>query len=228
MLSAYAAAISQLSDPAFRRVFWRALALTVGVFIGLGVVCYFVLQWAVTFEAAWIEWLADLGLVVGLIVLMVILFPAVATGFIGIFLDDIAAAVEQKHYPLDPPGRELPFWPAFGLSLRFTLVVIALNVLALPVYILAIWIPFLNLFVFYGMNGYLLGREYFELVGYRQLDEARVRALRKRHARRVFFTGAAAAFLLTVPLVNLIAPIVATAAMVHVFKRLEQAQSVAA
>ena len=36
--------------------------------------------------------------------------------------------------------------------------------------LLLIWLPPINLFIFYGLNGYLLSREYFELVALRHLD----------------------------------------------------------
>mgnify|MGYP006433068489 FL=1 len=73
-------------------------------------------------------------------------------------------------------------------------------------------------FVFYSVNGYLLGREYFELVALRRLGPAEATALRKRNGFKLFMTGALIAFLLTVPVVNLLAPIIATGMMVHLFE----------
>jgi CysZ protein len=45
--------------------------------------------------------------------------------------------------------------------LRLTVLTLLLNLLALPVYLL---LPGINLFLFLALNGYLLGREYFEVV----------------------------------------------------------------
>ncbi len=73
-------------------------------------------------------------------------------------------------------------------------------------------------FVFFGVNGYLMGREYFELVALRRLQPAEAKALRKRHQGTLFAAGVIAAFVLTVPFVNLLAPIIATAAMVHLLE----------
>ena len=91
---------------------------------------------------------------------------------------------------------------------------ILLNLLALPVYVLA---PGINFFVFLSLNGYLFGREYFEVVALRRLDRTAARAARHRFAGRVFLGGFA------VPLVNhLVAPVIATAFMVHLFEGLRR------
>ena len=73
--------------------------------------------------------------------------------------------------------------------------------------------------VFYLLNGYLLGREYYELVSLRRLAPDRAKALRRGLRSRVFLAGVVIAFLLTLPLVNLITPIIATGFMLHVFER---------
>jgi uncharacterized protein involved in cysteine biosynthesis len=76
--------------------------------------------------------------------------------------------------------------------------------------------------VFYALNGYLLGREYFELVALRRLDESSVRALRRSYQGSIFLSGALIAFITTIPLLNLAAPVVATAFMVHLFESLRR------
>jgi uncharacterized protein involved in cysteine biosynthesis len=85
-----------------------------------------------------------------------------------------------------------------------------------------IWIPPLNLLLFYLLNGYLLGREYFEMVAVRRLDPAATKRLRRDRRGRVILAGAVITFLLTIPLVNLITPIIATAFMLHVFEDLRR------
>jgi uncharacterized protein involved in cysteine biosynthesis len=104
-------------------------------------------------------------------------------------------------------------------SLKFLGITLALNLLVL----LFLIVPPVFPFVFYGVNGYLLSREYFEVVAARRMPAPAVRELRKKHMRRLFLSGLVVAFLLTVPIVNLLAPIVGTAAMVHIFHRLRGA-----
>jgi uncharacterized protein involved in cysteine biosynthesis len=72
------------------------------------------------------------------------------------------------------------------IGLRLMLLSIALNLLALPIYAL---VPGINLFVFLGLNGYLFGREYFEVVALRRLDIDAARAMRHRYGGRVFLGG---------------------------------------
>ncbi|MCG8695329.1 MAG: EI24 domain-containing protein [Minwuiales bacterium] len=219
MFSAFSRAFAQVFEGRFQSVLWRSLALTAAVFVALAWGLSALLPLIAVTEWAWLNTIIEVGAFGVFALVTFILFPAVATLFIGIFLDEIAEAVEQRHYPTDRPGSEVPFLRSIGQSLRFAAVVIGLNILVLPLYIVMIWLPPINILVFYGLNGYLLGREYFELVARRHVVESDVLALRRSYGRRLFLTGVVIAFLLTVPIVNLLAPIVATAAMVHVFKR---------
>ena len=57
-------------------------------------------------------------------------------------------------------------------SLAFAAVAIGINLLFLPLYLLLLFLPPFNLLLFYGINGVLFGREYFELVALRRYDEA--------------------------------------------------------
>jgi uncharacterized protein involved in cysteine biosynthesis len=105
---------------------------------------------------------------------------------------------------------------------------VAVNLLALPLYFVLLFVPPFNLFLFYGVNGYLFGREYFELVSLRRLDEPEAKRLRRRYRGRVFLAGALIAIMMTMPIVNLFAPIVATAFMLHTFEALRQRAAAAA
>jgi uncharacterized protein involved in cysteine biosynthesis len=91
--------------------------------------------------------------------------------------------------------------------------------LALPVYLLA---PGINVLLFLGLNGYLFGREYFEVVALRRLDVVGARRMRQRFGARVFIGGVVIAALFALPLVNLVAPVIATAFMVHIFQELRR------
>ncbi|MDH3919807.1 MAG: hypothetical protein OEU25_16720, partial [Rhodospirillales bacterium] len=66
------------------------------------------------------------------------------------------------------------------------------------------------------------GREHFELVALRRLEEPVARRLRRRYRGRVLMAGVIVAFLLTLPLINLVAPIMATGLMVHVFEQVRR------
>ena len=74
--------------------------------------------------------------------------------------------------------------------------------------------------VVWAVNGFLLGREYFQLVAGRRLGVAGARALRRRHRGEVWLTGGLLALPLTIPIVNLIVPILGVATYTHMFHRL--------
>ena len=97
---------------------------------------------------------------------------------------------------------------------------IVLNLVLLPLYLLALFIVGLGAVLFYGLNGYLAGRMYYEVVALRRLPPAEVKAWRKANIGTLWLTGMIIAFLGTIPVLNLIVPVVGTAAMVHVAQTL--------
>ena len=219
MLVALLRAFADLSHPALRRVVVLGLGIALASFAVLWIGVGFALHCTALFDWRPLNWLVDLLGAVAVLVLSWLLFPAVVTIVMGFFLERIAAAVEALHYPGKGPPRQAPVIETVLATARLMGLTILLNLLALPVYVLA---PGLNFFVFLGLNGYLFGREYFEVVALRRLDLMATRAARYRFAARVFLAGAVIAGLFAVPIVNLVAPIVATVFMVHVFEGLRE------
>jgi uncharacterized protein involved in cysteine biosynthesis len=241
MFAALAKAFGQLSDPAFRGVLVRSILAALAVFIlvwiaswfGLSVVGEALSGWVAEQEPGgfWVEvfdWVFGAAGVMGVVIASFFLFPAVMIVALTLMLEDIARTVEGRHYPELPPAREQPLWEAIAGALVFAAMTLALNLLALPLYLLLMFVPPLNLFVFYLLNGYLLGREYFELVAARRFDAAGVRRLRQKYRGRVMLAGVVIAFLLTVPIVNLVTPAIATGFMLHVFERMRRREAGAA
>jgi CysZ protein len=235
MFSALAKAFGQIPDPAFRRVFALSVLAALIVFVVLWVLAWFGLDWAGAALADWIaaqepggfwveifEWMFGAAGLVGVLLVSFFLFPAVMVLALSLLLEDIARAVERRHYPGLPPARDQPLGEAVLGALVFAGVTLALNLVALPFYLLLLFVPPFNLFVFYLLNGYLLGREYFELVAARRFDGAGIRRLRRAYRGRLLLAGVVIAFLLTLPIVNLVTPIVATGFMLHVFETLRR------
>ncbi len=216
MFSAYAKAFDQLSDPKTRGVLWLSLGLSLAVFLILWLLVGIGLNLLQLFETGWLETIVDILAGAGALILSLLLFPAVISAFIGLFIDRIAEAVESRHYPGLPPARDMPILEALGQGLKFLIVLIALNIAAL-IFLIPPLTPLFP-FVLYSVNGYLLGREYFEAVAARRRDAAGVRRLRRRYRFELFLAGLVLALLLVVPVVNLLAPIIGTAAMVHLYQ----------
>jgi uncharacterized protein involved in cysteine biosynthesis len=213
-------AIAQLPDPAFRSVLLRGLAITLAVFVLLSIGLFYGVGQLPSTGTGWLDSLIAVISGLGLFLLKLLLFPLVLTAAIGLFLDDVAEAVERKHYAAEPMGKPLQLAASLLQSLRFLLTVLAINLLLLPVYLLLLFFPPFKLALFFVVNGYLVSREYFELVASRYLPRAEMERLRRLHRGNLWLAGMLIVLLLTIPLVNLVVPIVATAFMVHIFKRL--------
>lgn len=206
--------VEQLLSPPFRMVLVKALGLTLGLFVAVGIGLQAILSAVTISDYPYVDTviavLAGLGVILGL----VFLIGPVTGLFAGLFLDQVAEEVEKVHYPQDPPGEELPIIASLGVALKFTLILVLVNLLVLMV----AWVPGLNVIAFLSGNGYLLGREYFEMIGMRHMPIEDARALRRDNAGRVFVAGLVLAALAMVPFANLLVPLFATAFMVHVFK----------
>jgi CysZ protein len=235
MLKALSRAFSQTFDPTFRRVFNRSLLYSFVTFVAVWLASWFAIDWAGDGLVAWVrdwagagfwvdalQWLVDIAAIGAIAVASFFLFPAVMASIMALLLDDIARAVERRYYPDLPPARPQPLGEAVFGNVIFITVTLILNLLVLPLYLVLIWIPPLNLVLFYLLNGYLLGREYFEMVAVRRLDLPAAKRLRRDSRGRVIVAGAVITFLLTIPLVNLFTPIIATAFMLHVFEDLRR------
>jgi uncharacterized protein involved in cysteine biosynthesis len=148
------------------------------------------------------------------LVLAWLLFPLLAGVFVGLFLERVAGIVEARHYPQLPRAPGLPWMVALACSLRLLALVLVVNLLLLVLLV----VPVAYAVGWFAANGWLLGREYFELVALRREPPAAARSLRAAHRVELWAAGVATAFLLTLPGVNLVAPVFVTAVMLHRFE----------
>lgn len=222
MFSGLFLAVEQLGDPRIRSVVIRAVIFSAVIFIALVAGISWALSGTSLFGIAWLDkGVAYLGgsaaFVIGLFI-----FPALTGLIISCMLEEIARAVEARHFPDLPDAREEPIMQMVSNAARFSVKTIVLNVLVfilvVPVLLITIVLIPLIPFVFYALNGYLLGQDYFEFAALRRLEPAAGRALRRQHKSRVFICGTVIAVLMTVPFLNWLMPIVAAAYMVHVFE----------
>lgn len=141
------------------------------------------------------------------------LMAPVAAGFSGLFAEHVAEAVEAIHYPSEP-GQSLDFVDGLLESLGVIAAMLGLLVVTL------ILTPFLGPLapvLFYGANGWLLGREFFQMAARRHLHEPQATALRKANGLQITLAGAVIAVMLTIPLVNIAGPLLAAASFTHLF-----------
>lgn len=221
IFNAASLALTQLFSKSFRAVLWKSLGLTIAMLIGLWFafdLAYQTFALPMIGANSWIASILSWILGAGLILSLGFLIAPVTSIFGGFFIDDIAEAVEQKHYPNDPSGEPLPLAKSALLSLKFTLLVISTNILAL----MLLLVPGVNLIVFFVANGYLLGREYFQFAALRYLSPKEADNLRHKASGTVFIGGLVITIFLSIPLLNLLTPLFAAALMMHVFKKLHR------
>ena len=220
MLRAFELAVLQLSDPRLRGVIWQSLGLSLLLQVVLIALAWWALQSFTTFHWSWlneaVRWLGGAAVVT----LAVLLFPASFGIVVSVFMERIADLVEAAHYPQLGPARGISIWTGIWTGVVFLLAVVALNLVMLPLYILALFVAGLGAVLFYGINGWLTGRMYYEQVALRRLSPAEVKAWRQANSGVLWMTGIAIAFLGTIPVLNLIVPVLGTAAMVHVAQSL--------
>ncbi len=218
-------ALAQLGDGRFVRVMLLGIALTIGLLIGI--IAGFVwaiqafvpetLDLPVIGTIGHIDMAVGIGSVILLLGLSVVLMVPVAAAFSGLFLDRVADAVEDKHYPQLPPAGDLGFGDTLVSTINMFGVLTAINILAVVAYVFAG--PFAPV-VFLLLNGYLLGREFFMLAATRRMDRPAARALRRNNALTIWFAGIMMATPLAIPLVNLVIPVLGAATFTHLFHRL--------
>lgn len=219
-------ALSQLGDRRFRRVLLIGVILTfallIAVYAGFLALLQLLLGDTTTLpligEVTWLNDLLGWGSLLLMIGLSVFLMVPVASAITSMFLEDVAQAVEERFHPELPPCPRLGMWEAFRDTTNFLGVLIAANLLALILYLL---LPFGTIFIFWGLNGYLLGMEYFQLAAMRRIGRAEAKALRRRNIPTIWAAGTLMAIPLSIPLVNLLIPILGAATFTHLYHAIE-------
>jgi CysZ protein len=140
------------------------------------------------------------------VVIALALSPAISMVVGGILFDFAAERVEKKIGA--PKAQAVPIQQGILNGVRIALPALALNLLVIPLY----FIPVLNALVFYGLNGFLMGREYATITAARHMSYKDAVALRKRHGLSVFFVGLACS------LVPFLAPLVGASAMTRLIQ----------
>jgi len=219
MISALVKAFAQLSDPRLRGVLIFGIAAAAAAYLALVGLAWVLLGHTSWFETHWVDRASHV--LVGLVTLLAPLpfFPALSTTAMSFRLEAVAEAVEGRHYPALSAPRPQPWTEVLVVSLRFLAATLVINLVALPVYALLLLTGFAFILTLV-INGYLLGREYFELVALRRLSPAEARILFRNRLGQWWLAGAVIAFLFTVPLLNLAAPVLGAALMVHRFQAL--------
>ena len=133
MLRGLARAFAQLGDPTIRRILWRSVGLTVVGLIVLVAAVGFGLDQIALSGWGWLNSALTVLGTAGTVVLGIVLFPALVGLISCFFLEEVAEAVERRHYPGLPPPRRQGIGEAVGTALTYLVALIVLNLVALIV-----------------------------------------------------------------------------------------------
>lgn len=144
IFDAFGKSLAQLPNPALASILIKSIALTIGILVALAFgVAYgfgsffkesitFPFLGEVTILRQWMSW----GSFLLLISLSIFLMIPVAVFISSFFLENVAHAVELKHYPNLPPAIESTFVDLLKASINFLGLVLAVNLFALILYLL--------------------------------------------------------------------------------------------
>ena len=204
-------AVRQAGDPAFLRVLVLSALLSLGCFVGLTALS----GWALHRLLAGHGLLADAAAVLGgagAVLLALWLFLPVAAGIATLFLEPICAAVERRFYPGLPLAIGASLGAQVGDGVTLGLRLLGLTVASL---VLALLLPGIGIVLGWLVNGWAIGRGLFVAVAMRRMSRGEALALYKERRWSVLPGGGVLAVAGSVPLLNLLVPVLGTAAMVH-------------
>ncbi|MBD9525712.1 MULTISPECIES: EI24 domain-containing protein [Paracoccus] len=220
VLTALTRAWGDLLRPRIFGVVVLGVALTLVLFVALQAAAF----WAVRLfapETLSLPWIGEVTLGPALSWGTLLLFPImsiflmapVTAGFAGLFAERVADAVEETHYP-GIKGLPVNFMDGLWESLAVMGAVIGVTLLTL------VLTPFIGPFasiLFYLANGWLLGREFFQMAARRHLHAPQANALRQRMLRQSTTLGVLLTLLVTIPFVNVLVPVLAAAGFTHLY-----------
>lgn len=225
ILSSFFAALGQWNDPRFRRAIWFGLALSVALLFAMYALLLMVIQiftpdtltLPLVGEITTLGTILSIGSLLVMLGLSVFLMVPVASAFTGLFLDDVADAVEAKHYPALPEANRAGLMETLVDSLKYFGLLIALNLVGLLVVIFS---GGAGIVILWLINGFLLSREYFTMIALRRMSPAAANQMRKANLFTLWGAGTLMAIPLSVPLVNLLMPVLGAATFTHLFHKI--------
>ena len=141
----------------------------------------------------------------------------VASAITSLFLDEVAQAVEDKHYPHLPQVRSVPFGEAMRDTENFLDVLVGANFLALFLYVLFFIRGTVNLL---DAERFLIGPRNFTLAAMRRVGRSQAKVMRKQHRGTIWMAKTLMAIPLSIPFLNLTIPILGAATFTHLYHRI--------
>jgi CysZ protein len=211
---AFARTVATIRSPHFMGLLIKTALITLLVFILFVIGAGAAMRSFDLTQGGWMEWVIDAMLTFGAGFVAWLLLPVLVPAIAAFFQESIADTIEKRDYPdFVPPALQRPLMQELWEDSKFVLLIVAVNLLFFVTY----FIPFVGFFTYYGVNGYLIGREFFETAAARHIGKRNAKQLRKEYPAPAFLCGVLIVFCTNVPLLNLVAPFIGVAIMVHLF-----------
>jgi uncharacterized protein involved in cysteine biosynthesis len=215
MLAALLKTLRTIGRPYFLTMLLLPILVTAAAFGVFFATIGYLLSATAFVSTGWLDMILDWTAGLGTLILAWFLFPALLPLVASIFLEQIAGRIELREYGIEAPPS-LPVSQEVVAGAKFAGLSLFLNLIVLPLYLIAPLIPV----IYYGLNSYLLGREFFESVAGRHMGRKAANTLRREHQLLVLFSGLMIALCATLPLATLIAPFIGIAVTVHLVQAL--------
>ncbi len=213
LITASFQSLRSLFVPGMLGIFIYSLLITILVLAGfIAVVTYLTVAVPAWFGYEIASYFSVFGFF-GSSIIAFILFPGIMPIIVNFFDEKIAGAIERKFYPHAKPV-ENPLMKELVHDAKFSLKAVLINIVLLPVYF---FVPVVNIFIFYLVNGSLLGREFFVMVARRYMTIEKAEEMRRKYRTTILCGGVGLTIMATIPLLNLLAPFWGIAFMTHLF-----------
>ena len=225
MIAALRRTLTDIFDPRLTWTLIKAVVLSALAYAAVwGGSWWLIMQsrWA---DAVWLDHALHVLGGLGVMVVSLLLFPSVFGVVQALFLDGVADRIESRHYPALGPARGTAIRDGLIFSVKVLVLMVVVNLVMLPVYILGSIFLGAGMALFYAVNGWLCGREYFVQVALRRMSREDTKRWARANRGTLWLTGTAIILLGTVPLLNLAAPVLGCAFMVHVARTLRPPRS---
>ncbi len=180
---------------------------------------FYFIQQAISLSSGWLaqllNWVAAAGAGLSAWFLFPVFIPLIA----GFFSEKIANDIEKKDYGIISIGQ-ISVFQDLNQNIRFTAKALILNILCLPLYITGFLFPL----VYYPLNAWLLGRQFFEMTTARHIGYDAAFVIRKNNKISIWILGGILLFMSNLPIIQLIVPFFGVAIMVHYYQLIRPAK----
>ena len=224
ILTSLLLALGQLFDGRVLRILLKSLAVTLVLFVVIAFAGYQAIDWAIAriglsdtlFAGA--QGVRGAAAAVLSFIGLWLTWRIVAMAVIQFYAEDVVKAVEARHYPgAASAARELPLREQVANTLGSAGRALLGNLIALPIALALLFTGIGTWLVFWLVNAVLLGRELQDMVWLRHRHQKGDAAPITRAER--FAMGGVIAGLLSLPFINLFAPVLGAAGAAHLIHR---------